>query len=50
LNFEIAAGALKLLKEQSADLIQTVSQPWLISWDGQIQELEMVEFDESTAI
>jgi DNA-binding transcriptional MerR regulator len=50
LNFEIAAGALKLLKDKSADLIQTVSQPWLLSWDGQIEELEMVEFDESTAI
>ena len=50
LNFEIAAGVLKLLKEKSPDLIQTVSQSWLFSWDGRTELLEMVEFDESKAI
>ena len=50
LNFEIAAGALKLLKEKSPDLIQTVQQSWLLSWDGRIEVLEMVEFEESKAI
>jgi DNA-binding transcriptional MerR regulator len=50
LNFEIAAGALKLLKEKSPDLIQTISQSWLLSWDGRTELLEMVEFDESKAI
>jgi len=50
LNFEIAAGALKLLKQKSADLIQTVSQSWLFSWDGRTELLEMVEFDEAKAI
>lgn len=49
LNFEIAAGTLKLLKEKSPDLIQTVSQPWLLSWDGKTELLEMVEFEESKA-
>lgn len=50
LNFDIAAGALKLLKEKSADLIQTVSQPWLLSWDGRKELLEIVEFDELEVI
>ena len=50
LNFEIAAGALKLLKEKSPDLIQTVSQSWLLSWDGRTELLEMVAFDSSKAI
>ena len=50
LNFEIAAGALKLLKEKSPDLILTVSQPWLLSWDGKTELLEMVEFDELKVI
>ena len=39
LNFEITAGALKLLKEKPIDLIQTVQQSWLLSWDGRIEVL-----------
>jgi DNA-binding transcriptional MerR regulator len=50
LNLEIATAALKLLKEKSSDLIHTVSQSWLFSWDGRTEFLEMVEFDESKAI
>lgn len=50
LNMEIAAAALKSLKEISPDLIQTVSQPWLLSWDGQKKLLELVDFDEIQAV
>jgi DNA-binding transcriptional MerR regulator len=50
LNMEIAAAALKSLKEKSPDLIQTVSQPWLLAWDGQKKVLELVDFDEIQAI
>jgi DNA-binding transcriptional MerR regulator len=50
LNMEIATVALRSLKEKSPDLIQTVSQPWLLSWDGQTGVLDLVDFDESQAI
>ena len=50
LNMEIAAAALKSLKEMSPDLIQTVSQPWLLSWDGHKKVLKLVDFDEIQAI
>jgi DNA-binding transcriptional MerR regulator len=50
LNMEIAAATLKSLKEKSPDLIQTVSQPWLLSWDGQKRLLDLVDFDETQAI
>ena len=50
LNMEIAATALKSLKEQSPDLIQTVSQPWLLSWDGKKKVLDLVDFDEIQAV
>ena len=50
LNMEIATAALKSLKEKSPDLIQTVSQPWLLSWDRQKRVLELVDFDEIQAI
>lgn len=50
LNMEIAAAALKSLKEMSPDLIQTVSQPWLLSWDGHKKLLELVDFDETQAV
>jgi DNA-binding transcriptional MerR regulator len=50
LNMEIAAAALKSLKEMSPDLIQTVSQSWLLSWDGQKKVLELVDFNEIQAV
>jgi DNA-binding transcriptional MerR regulator len=50
LNMEIAATALKSLKEMSPDLIQTLSQPWLLSWDGHKKLLDLVDFDEIQAI
>jgi DNA-binding transcriptional MerR regulator len=50
LNMEIAAAALKALKEKSPDLLQTVSQSWLLSWDGQKRVLDLVDFDETQAI
>jgi DNA-binding transcriptional MerR regulator len=50
LNMEIAAAALKSLKEKFPDLIQTVSQSWLLSWDGQKKVLELVDFDEIQAV
>jgi DNA-binding transcriptional MerR regulator len=50
LNMEIAAVALKSLKEKSPDLLQTVSQSWLLSWDGQKKVLELVDFDEIQAV
>ena len=50
LNMEIAAGALKSLKEKSPDLLQTVSQSWLLSWDGEKRVLELVDFDEIQAV
>jgi DNA-binding transcriptional MerR regulator len=50
LNMEIAAAALKSLKEISPDLIQTVSQPWLLSWDKHKKVLELVDFNEIQAI
>jgi DNA-binding transcriptional MerR regulator len=50
LNFEIAAAALDLLKEKSPNLIETVSQPWLFSWNEREGGLEMVDFDEKIAI
>jgi DNA-binding transcriptional MerR regulator len=50
LNMEIAAAALKSLKEMSPDLIQTVSQPWLLSWDAHKKVLELVDFDETQAV
>ena len=50
LNMEIAAAALKSLKDKSPDLIQTVSQSWLLSWDGHKRVLELVDFDEIQAI
>ena len=50
LNMEIAAAALKSLKEKSPDLIQTVSQPWLLSWDGKKKVLDLVDFDEIQAV
>lgn len=49
-NFEIAAGVLKLLKARSPDLIETVSQPWLFSWNDRAGGVEMVDFDEEKAI
>jgi DNA-binding transcriptional MerR regulator len=50
LNMEIATAALKSLKEKFPDLIQTVSQSWLLSWDGQKKVLELVDFDEIQAV
>ena len=50
LNMEIAAAALKALTEKSPDLLQTVSQPWLLSWDGQKKTLDVVDFDEIQAV
>jgi DNA-binding transcriptional MerR regulator len=50
LNMEIAAAALKVLKEKSSDLLHTVSQSWLLSWDGQKKVLELVDFDEIQAV
>ena len=50
LNFDIAAAVLKLLKEKSTDLIQTVSQPWLFSWNEYEERFEMVDFNEQRAI
>jgi hypothetical protein len=50
LNFDIAAAVLKLLKEKSTDLIQTISQPWLFSWNEYEERLEMVDFNEQRAI
>ena len=50
LNMEIAAAALKSLKEKSPDLIQTVSQPLLLSWDGKKKVLDLVDFDEIQAV
>jgi DNA-binding transcriptional MerR regulator len=50
LNMEIAAAALKSLKEISPDLLQTVSQPWLLSWDGKKKVLDLVNFDEIQAV
>lgn len=50
LNMEIAVATLKSLKEKSPDLIQTVSQPWLLSWDGQNKVLELVNCDEIQVI
>jgi DNA-binding transcriptional MerR regulator len=50
LNMEIAAAALKALKEKSPDLLQTVSQSWLLSWDGKKKVLELVDFDEIQAV
>jgi DNA-binding transcriptional MerR regulator len=50
LNMEIAVAALKSLKEKSPDLIQTVSQPWLLSWDIHKKVLELVDFDEIQAV
>ncbi len=47
---EIAAAALQSLKEKSPDLLQTVSQSWLLSWDGQKNVLELVDFDEIQAV
>jgi DNA-binding transcriptional MerR regulator len=49
LNFEIAAGVLKLLKDRSPDLIETVSQPWLFSWNDREGKLEMADFSQSKA-
>jgi DNA-binding transcriptional MerR regulator len=50
LNMEIAAAALQSLKEKSPNLLQTVSQSWLLSWDGQKKVLELVDFEETQAI
>ena len=50
LNMEIAAAALKSLKEISPDLLQTVSQPLLLSWDGKKKVLDLVDFDEIQAV
>jgi DNA-binding transcriptional MerR regulator len=50
LNMEIAAATLKSLRDKSPDLIQTVSQPWLLSWDGHKKLLELVDFDEIQAV
>jgi DNA-binding transcriptional MerR regulator len=50
LNLEITAAALKSFKEKSTDLLQTVSHPWLLSWDGQKRVLDLVNFDEIQAI
>ncbi|WP_310410198.1 MerR family transcriptional regulator [Chamaesiphon sp. OTE_8_metabat_110] len=50
LNMEIADAALKALKEKSPDSIQTVSQSWLLSWDGQKRVLDLVDFDETQAV
>lgn len=50
LNMEIAAVALKSLKDKSPDLLQTVSQSWLLSWDSQKKVLKLVDFDEIQAI
>ena len=50
LNMEIAATALRSLKEQSPDLLLTVSQPWLLSWDGKKKVLDLVDFDEIQAV
>ena len=50
LNMEIAAATLKALKEKSPDLLQTVSQSWLLSWDGQKNVLKLVDFDEIQAV
>lgn len=50
LNMEIAAAALQSLKEKSPDLLQTVSQSWLLSWDSQKKVLKLVDFDEIQAV
>lgn len=50
LNLEIATEALKLLKEKSPNLIETVQQSWLLSWDGHEKILEITDFDEIKAI
>jgi DNA-binding transcriptional MerR regulator len=50
LNMEIAAVALQSLKEKSPDLLQTVSQSWLLSWDRQKKVLDLVDFNEIQAI
>jgi DNA-binding transcriptional MerR regulator len=50
LNMEIAAAALQSLKEKSPNLLQTVSQSWLLSWDGQKKVLDLVDFDEIQAV
>jgi DNA-binding transcriptional MerR regulator len=50
LNMEIAAAALQSLKEKSPNLLKTVSQSWLLSWDGQKRVLDLVDFDETQAI
>ena len=50
LNFDIAAAVLQLLKKRSPDLIKTVSQPWLFSWNDREGGLEMVDFNEQRAV
>ena len=50
LNMEIAAAALQSLKEKSPDLLQTVSQSWLLSWDSQKKVLKLANFDEIQAV
>jgi DNA-binding transcriptional MerR regulator len=50
LNFDMAAAALDLLKERSPNLIETVSRPWLFSWNDQEDGFEMIDFDEQRAI
>jgi DNA-binding transcriptional MerR regulator len=51
LTFEIAVAALKVLKEQSPDLLHTISQKtWLLSWDESSEVMEIAAFDEHKAM
>jgi DNA-binding transcriptional MerR regulator len=50
LNLDIATATLKLLKDKSPNLLQTVTQRWLCSWDGKMGRLEIVDFSEAKAI
>jgi hypothetical protein len=47
---DVFVWALKSLKEISPNLLQTVSQRWLLSWDGKKKVLDLVDFDEIQAV
>jgi DNA-binding transcriptional MerR regulator len=51
LTFEIAVAALNVLKEQSPDLLHTISQKsWLLSWNESSEVMEIAAFDEHKAM
>jgi DNA-binding transcriptional MerR regulator len=51
LTLEIAVAVLKALKEQSADLLHTISQKtWLLSWNESSEVMEIAAFDEHKAM